>query len=405
MLRARVCDPAGPRWWRIAAAVGLLPLTAVALALPGTATARTLAMLAGIAWLAVGRLVVPRLRPRGCSIALEAGAIRVKNAGAVSQRVAAADVRAASTSELAGGACSIALVRHEEGDPPLWLELDTPGELDQVRRALGIGYAGFGVLRWPPERGAFHNVPTAADVVATVGWLGILAAVFLGATEVALAIALPIVPLTLVAMVMATTPRAGQPRVVLTPQGVHVFAKGSGALLPWSTIVDAKVEGASLAIETRGGREIVPMRGALPREREHMATQLRSGAARARGEGPLPPELPASVAVLAPRDEGRRAWLERLDATAASLSQGDGYRQSSVEARDLWTVMESPDAPPSLRAAAARILARVAPEEAGDRIAKALAMEHDPETRQHIRVALEEDVDVAARELDRLDEA
>jgi hypothetical protein len=206
-------------------------------------------------------------------------------------------------------------------------------------------------------------------------------------------------------MVMATTPRAGQPRVVLTPQGVHVFAKGSGALLPWSTIVDAKVEGAGLAIETRGGREIVPMRGALPREREHMAAQLRSGAARARGEGPLPPELPASVAVLSPRDEGRRAWLERLDATAASLSQGDGYRQSSVEARDLWTVLESPDAPPSLRAAAARILARVAPEEAGDRIAKALAMEHDPETRQHIRVALEEDVDVAARELDRLDEA
>jgi hypothetical protein len=405
MLRARVCDPAGPRWWRIAAAVGVLPLAAMAIALPMSGTAHAVVLLLGIAWLAVGRLVVPRLRPRGCSVAVEPGAIRVKHAGAMSQRVAADQVRAASTSELPGGAYSLALVRHEEGDPPLWLELETKEAVDQVRRALGIGHAGFGALRWPPERGGFHNLPTAADAVAALGWLAIVGAVFLGATEVALAIALPIVPLTLVAMVMATTSRTGQHRVVLTAQGVHVFVEGRGALLPWDTIVDAKVEGTGLLIETRDGRRIVPMRRALPREREHLAAQIRSGAGRARGEGPLPPELPASVAVLSPRDEGRRAWLERLDATAASLSHGDGYRQTSVEARDLWTVMESPDAPASLRAAAARILARVAPEEAGDRIAKALAMEHDRETRQCIRVALEEDLDVAARELDRLDQA
>jgi hypothetical protein len=404
MLRARVYDPAGPRWWRVMAAVGALPLALVAVALPWSPTARAVAMLIGVAWLAVGRLVVPRLAPRGCSIALERGAIRVKNAGAVSQRVAAADVRAASTSELAGGAYSLALVRHEEGDPPLWLELDTQADLDQVRRALGIGHAGFGTMRCPPERGGFHNMPTAADAVAALGWVGIVMAVSLGATEVALALALPIVPLTLVAMVMATTSRAGRHRVLLTPQGVHVVADGHATLLPWETIIDAKVEGTGIAIQARAGRQVVPMGRVRPRARDHIASQIRSGAARARGEGPLPPELPASVSVLSPRDEGRRAWLERLDATAASLAQGEGYRQAGMEARDLWTVMESPDAPPTLRAAAARILARVAPEEAGDRIAKALAMEHDRDTRQCIRVALEEDVDVAARELDRLDE-
>ena len=403
MLRARVSDPAGPRWWRIAAAVGVLPLAAMAVALPMSGTARAVVMLLGLAWLAVGRILVPRLRPRSCSIAVEPGAIRVTKAGAVSQRVAAAQVRAASTSEMPGDAWSLALVRHEEGDPPLWLELESKQDLDQVRRALGIGHTGFGALRWPPERGGFHNMPTAADGVAALGWLAIVAAEGLGATEVALAIALPIVPLTLVAMVMATTSRTGQHRVLLAAPGVHVTVEGRGALLPWDTIVDAKVEGTRLAIETRAGRRLIPMRRALPGERDHLAAQIRSGAGRARGEGPLPPELPASVAVLSPRDEGRRAWLERLDATAASLSQGDGYRQTSVEARDLWTVMESPDAPPSLRAAAARILARVAPEEAGDRIAKALAMEHDHATRQCIRVALEEDVDVAAGELDRLD--
>ena len=405
-MRARVYDPAGPRWWRVMAAVGALPVALVALALPWSPTARAVAVLAAVAWLAVGRLVVPRLRPRGGSVTLEAGAIRVKNAGAVSQRVAAKDVRAASTAELPDGGYSLALVRHEEGDAPLWLELETKEDLDQVRRALGVGHSGFGTLRWPAERGGFHNRPTAADPIAAVGWLGtMIVAVYLDATEVALAIALAIVPLTLVAMVLATESRTGQHRVVLAPQGVYLVIAGRGALLAWDTIVDAKVDGTSLAVDTRSGRRIVPMGRAGPVERDHIAAQIRSGAARARGEGPPPPDLPASLTVLFPRGEGRRAWLERLDATAASLSQGEGYRQSGVEARDLWTVMESPDAPPNLRAGAARILARVAPDEAGGRIAKALAMEHDRETRQCIRVALEEDVDVAARELDRLDEA
>ena len=115
------------------------------------------------------------------------------------------------------------------------------------------------------------------------------------------------------------------------------------------------------------------------------------------------PEIPASLAILSPRDEGKRAWLERIDVTAAAMAQGEGYRRAGVEPRDLWAALESPDAPATLRAAAARILARIAPEEAGDRIARALAMEHDRDTRTRIRVALEEDVDGAARELELLD--
>jgi hypothetical protein len=404
MLHARVCDPAGPRAWRVVTSLGTLPVAAVAVALPWSVTARGAALVVGIAWLAMGRLVVPRLRPRDCAISVEAGAIRVKNAGRASQRIAAEDVRAASTAQLADGKCSIAIVRHEVGDPPLWLELDTQEDLDRVRRALGIGYAGFGALRWPSQGGSFHNTPTAADAVATLGWLAILVAWCLGAVEVALAIALPVVPLTLVAMVMATTQRPDQHGVLLTGQGLQVVVDGRGALLPWNTVVGAKVEGTGLVIQASGGDTVVPMREALPAVREHVAAQIRSAAGRARGEGPPPPDPPASLAVLSPRDEGRRAWLERLDATAASMAQGDGYRQTSVEAQDLWAALDSPDVPARLRAAAARILASVAPEEAGDRIAKALAMEHDRDTRQCIRVALEEDVDVAARELDRLDE-
>jgi hypothetical protein len=359
-------------------------------------------LLVGLAWLAIGRIVVPRLRPRAGSVALETGAIRVKNAGAMSQRIAAADVRAASTAELPGGSSSLVLVRHEEGDPPLWLELETPQDLDQVRRALGIGHGGFGTLRYPPERGGFHNAPTVTDALAAVGWLAILVTACLGDVEVAAALGLLVVPLTLVAMVLGTTPRA-KDRVLVAPPGIHVIVQGRRALLPWDIVAGAKVVGDALSIETVHGTQTVSMPRALPIEREHLAAQIRSAVQRSRGEGPPPPDLPASLSVLSRRDEGRRAWLERLDATAASMARGEGYRQAGIEPRDLWTILDSPDAPPSLRAAAARILARIAPDEAGGRIAKALATEHDGETRQCIRVALEEDVEVAARELDRLE--
>jgi hypothetical protein len=58
-----------------------------------------------------------------------------------------------------------------------------------------------------------------------------------------------------------------------------------------------------------------------------------------------------------------------------------------------------------MRAAAARVLARVVPEEAKTRVAQVLATEHDAYARACIRIALEEDVDVAARELERLESA
>jgi hypothetical protein len=404
MLHARVCDPAGPRWWRVATAVGAFPLVALVMLLPWALPAQA-AFLLGFAWLTMGRIVVPRLRPREGCIALEKGAIRVKGAGLASQRVAARDVRAASTAQLPDGKCSVALVRHEHGDAPLWLELDSRDDLDRLRRALGIGYGGFGALRWPSRRGTFHNTPNAPDFLATLGWMGILAATCFNETVLTVMAAVAVVPLTLAAMVLAATARPLQHGVLLMPHGIEVLVDGRSAFLPWEAVANVTVDGTGLSIQTPSRTEVVAMPAALPAEREHIAAQIRSAAGRARGEGPLPPELPSSLAVLSPRDEGRRAWLERLDATAASMAQGEGYRQTSVAARDLWTALDSPDVPTNLRAAAARTLARVAPEEAGDRIEKALSMEHDEQTRACIRVVLEEDLDVAARELDRLDRA
>jgi urease accessory protein UreE len=116
----------------------------------------------------------------------------------------------------------------------------------------------------------------------------------------------------------------------------------------------------------------------------------------------VPPGLPATTAILLPREEPTRAWLERLDATAAALAAPAVYRAPEIETGDLWTALESPDAPASVRAGAARILARVAPVEARTRIARVLEADHDERAKARIRIALEDDVEVAARRLDHL---
>ncbi len=72
--------------------------------------------------------------------------------------------------------------------------------------------------------------------------------------------------------------------------------------------------------------------------------------------------------------------------------------------RILWLALESPDAPTRVRAAAARVLARVDPDEAKKRVASVLACDRDEHACAVIRVALEDDVDVAARELEELGE-
>ncbi len=99
--------------------------------------------------------------------------------------------------------------------------------------------------------------------------------------------------------------------------------------------------------------------------------------------------------------EDCRAWLQRIDAMAAAFGES-GYRGAGVESADLWRALENPDAPPALRAAAARMLARIAPDEASVRIGDAVAVERDGATRARIRIALEEDIETAARGLERL---
>jgi hypothetical protein len=400
MIPVRVCDPGGPRWvGSLTPALGIALLALGALG-PGDARVRAPEILLGVAVLLGQGLLRLRLAPRQGSVELGTGSIRV-HAGALSQRIRAAEVRAASTARTARGV-ALAIVQVEPRSRPIVLEVSTDEELDSLRRSLQLGHYGFGELAWPTTTPAGGPIRSTFLAMLASGWAIMALAAACGSAAVCLMLALAVVPLSLISLLDFLLARAG--RVSLSAHAVTLTQASGSTSASYRDIVrvDSGPEGLTLLMSR--GSFIVPTRGMTQSEREHVRAQIACAAERSQGKGPPPPGLPAALSWLAPRGEDKRAWLERVDAAAASLADGAGaYRRAEFGTQDLWAALESPDAPAPLRAAAARVLARVAPDEASTRIGAALAAERDDATRARIRVALEEDLDVAARELERLD--
>jgi hypothetical protein len=401
MLRARVCDPLGPRWVRtvaptLAAMMIVLPPFA-----PGSESLRATVALLGAALFFGRRLVGPRFRARDASVALHPGSIEITGAGLLDQFVHAADVVAASSARTTTGV-ALALVRRGSAERPLVLDFTEEEDLAAVRRALGLGHFAFGELSWPtkPRANALRGSPTLA-----AAWLAMGLCAGTGFAVLGLTLALVVLPWTLIALLVSALQDPRGPRVTLTAAGARL--SDLPHWLPpigYGDVIGAGADGDGVLLTTRGGLVSVPMGRSLPEERAQFAAQILSAAARARGEGPPPPALPPPLARLAPSGETERAWLQRVDGAAASLSSASAYRGYELDPKDLWLALESPDAPTRVRAAAARVLARVAPDEAKKRVADVLACDRDAHACAVIRVALEDDVDVAARELEELGE-
>jgi hypothetical protein len=402
MLRVRVCDPLGPRWIR--AAVPALAATMVVLPpfMPGSASLRATIALLGAALFFARRLIHPRFPVREANVDIHPGSIEIIGAGVLDQFVHASDVVAASSARTAAGV-SLALVRRGSTERPLVLDFGDDDALTDVRRALGIGHFAFGEVSWPTK--SRTNALRGSTVLA-LAWLAMAISSAVGMTLLAFTLALVVLPSTLIALLLAC---------VQDPRGDRVTLTSAGALLtdrpPWvpplgyADVLAATPDADGVMLTTRAGFVLVPMPRSLPEEREHLAAQILSAAARARGEGSPLPALSPGVVRLAPNGETTRAWLQRIDGAAASLSSATAYRGYELDPKELWQALESPDAPTRVRAAAARVLARVAPDEAKHRVADVLACDRDAHACAVIRVALEEDVDVAASELDAIGEA
>jgi hypothetical protein len=318
----------------------------VALAFDLTAAAALGAV--ALAWMFTAGVLRPRLRPREAEVVVEGRAIELRGAGRVSQRITAKDVVAAATGHADAGAL-VALVRGSPADRPIVLQLPNERDAARVRRALGIGAHGFGTVSWPVFSDTESRTSEVVRFAAAAGWVGVAAATLQERVEVALG-------------------------------GVFFMMLASVVAVAW--IASGRVR------NTRPTAE----------ERAHVSAMARSAEPLAR-----PAAVPVPVAPLARADtESHVSWLQRLDAMAASLGRSEGYRGAGVDRVDLWEALEDPDALASVRAASARLLARIAPDEARTRIADTLAVERDGETRARIRVALEDDVEIAARGLDRL---
>ena len=400
MLHARVSDPLGPRWTRTVAPA----LAAMLIVLPpfvvGDEGARATATLLGAALFFARRLFRIRHRARDAGVRVFPGSIEIVGAGILNQRVRACDVLGASIARRAGRGL-LALVRRGSAERPLVLDLDSDADLEAVRRGLGLGHSGFGQVGWPTQA---RNTALQGSTALAVAWLTIALSSAFDLTLLGFALVLVVLPATIMALLVACLQNPHGARVTLSAAGIQ-FTELPIWLPPirYADVIATSVEAGGVVLTTSHGAVRVPMGRSLPEEREHLAAQILSEAARARGEEAPAPALPRTVARLAPQDETERAWLQRLDEAAASMASADAYRGSDIHPRDLWAALEDPDAPVRVRAAAARVLARVAPEQAKTRVAQVLACARDPRASACIRIALEDDVETAARELQNLE--
>ncbi len=294
MLRATVSDPAGPRRWRTATTLAPLVPAAVALPFDGTVAAALVAV--SIAWMFVAGLLRPRLRARDAAVMVEGRAIRIRDAGLVSQRIRAQDVVAASTGHGDGdGGFILALVREAPRDRPLVLRLAHEPDARRIRRALGIGAGGFGIVSWPGPADRESWVSMTLRLLAAFGWLLLAWATLHGPFDVAAGL------LFLVSLL-------------------------SVAVLGWLASGRTRLTGPT-------ADELVHAT-ALGQSAEQRARAAPTGA------------MPAGVAPLARGEtEDSVGWLQRLDAMAASLGKSEGYRGGGVDRTELWEALEDPDAP------------------------------------------------------------
>jgi hypothetical protein len=402
-MHARVCDPAGPRWWRASTFVlgGTLVVLGMALAIAGAgpdASAWLATALVGVAVLVGGRPLLPRLRSRDVELRLGRGWLEIRRAGLLRQRIHARDAIAASTAQTWDGV-ALAIVHRSRPGRPILVHVSHEQDLDGVRRALGLGHLGFGAIAWPAGGSGVDVAIGAVSFIAALGWLTAAVCVAIPILQPLFVIPLLTAPLTLCGLVLALSWNDSRPRVLLTGAGVA----GPGWLIPYAEVTRVETMQRALAIETGRGRQVIAMPAALDRELAHLAAQIQSARHRCLGYGRPPPSVSGGLSALVPRGESTRAWLDRIDATASALGPAATYRRAGVEVGELWEALESADAPAGIRAAAARILARVAPVEAKARIAGALAIERHPDTRERIRLALEQDASLAASELEALD--
>jgi hypothetical protein len=408
-VHARLHDSRGRFWVTPLWVLGALTTFVVGIASSNVALGTLTPLL-----LSVGPFLNWRRRTREGLLQIAPGEVIMEGAPAISTK----QVRGATSTRTARGV-ALMLATTEDGGSPVTLEFDNDAAAAEVRRALGLGHDGFGALTWASSAGEGAAGRTVFRVASGIlfasatliafaagfggeesGWWSLYtAAVTFGCMSLFLAFVLTI---------------AGwyRPTLKLDAQGA--------ARVPWSHIKDVKIDGSTLWIAARGrpheGAEVQQQNVSHPLatsrwDRRAMSdtdatlllSAIRDGAQRAHGLGPRKQEIAARMDTLQRGSEPARDWLARLDMAAQTVL--GGYRGSTLEKDDLYTLLEDPDADIHMRAGAARVLLRVDPAAAQIRVEDAIAAIRDPEHEKRIRLATRSDVDSAGEALDEMTES
>jgi hypothetical protein len=411
-MRARLHDPIGPWWTRaVLPGIGALSMALATYWYETLGPPLNVGFFVGLAILLLAPVLLGRNRPRIVELAFHPGRVTVKQGGILGQTIRSKSVLAASTARTESGVSLALACKHQKA--PLLLELAGADDAKEVCDTLGIGHHGFGKLTWERERQSIDRSVHGARIVTAALWL-----VF-GFTQVDdLLGTFPYWLVLLVPTLYCVIAGRFEPRRPITLDiselGVGIIGPGARRqLIPFAEIDEAKrtEQGITLTVtglKKKRGTILIPIRtqshlqrGMTGAEVDHALAQIQSAAERARGLGAPREDVTERLESLRRGSDGSRAWLLRIDALADRMKMAQpGYRDATIDRQDLRDALHDHDCEPELRVAAARILVRVDAETCRPEVAEVVEAVRDPVQARMIRIALDDDVDEVARELD-----
>jgi hypothetical protein len=406
-------DPQGPKRWRLLPYLGALAVFALGafVSLPGSLSA-VLVLLGFALFNAVGLFQLRQRTPRNAELVLGPGFIEIKRAGTRNQKIRAKDITGGTSARTKNG--FVFTMQLKNRDQPVTLELKTEDELVRLRHALGVGHSGFGTVAWTTQ--VDSNARTAATG-RTMGFLGFglmsLLMMAMDDKNAATGLSAFIGMFAGIGMLLGLVglfSRTSDPTVVMAWDGLKLKSVRGWFALPYGMLAQLEDHKRGLVFHLPPPHPPVGVEkssaiigGLSEADRQTLIAQVTSAAQRARGLGPQKDDVRGRVDQLRRNGESPRDWLTRLDMAGQMLASGSGYRGNTLDAEDLWAILEDPEAEPELRAAAARVLRHSTRAETRVRIENAVAAVRDEATNKRLRIAVRDDLDGASQELAFLD--
>ncbi len=397
---ATVFDSAPPHYPVLALGAGAV-IAGTVLGLLGMPGASLLFLASLVTLLAYD--VRPRRGPRRGSIECHPSSVRIEGVGTLKAR----DIVGATTARH-DGSVSLVLARKRRAGAPIILDLPDDAALASVSKSLGLGHHGFGEVSAVLKASPADVYGLISGIVALPLLVGLMLTDSYTMVEPLRAFA----TLAVCSCMFAGLLRLGSvaPKIVLTQGGVYLGTRhiafpsvAGGTFVPFHAIENIAVSNGRLEITVRleaheghTTKLTIPVsssqwmrKGMSEQELQRIMAQVRAAADRAHGNFVMKhePEALAGQLRRAPT-ESMREWLARIDTLGVGTV---GYRTAQIDVAELWTILEDPEAEADLRSASARLLSRIAPEDARTRVADVLETVRDGDVRARIAASVDDD--------------